>query len=181
MRRAFAVLLLFLAVDAVADEKPLVSFDLVRAGTRLLKTTTRGEPTETNVRLRVRGIAVRGEVTQRFRDDAEVTIDVADKVEYRNGTFRLRFPACPHMNITVDLDSGIPLKKIDSPFFETGAIALSKSHYLLNVIGAPADRDFELIWQPDLGDLPEMALFTEGDDGLVMGEFGNAADSELAW
>jgi hypothetical protein len=138
MRRAFALLLLFFAIDAAADEKPLVPFDLVKTGVKLLC---------------VRGVSVRDESRQ------------GNRVEYRDGVFRLRIQVRDHTTITVDLDAGVPLRKIVSPG-RIDAIALSPSHYLLTI--ADAGRDFEMTWQPQIGDVPEMAVFTEGNDGLVM-------------
>ncbi len=138
MRRAFALLLLFFAIDAAADEKPIVPFDLVKTGVKLLC---------------VRGVSVRDESRR------------GDRVEYRDGVFRLRFPVRDHTTITVDLEAGVPLRKIDSPG-RIEAIALSPSHYLLTIAGV--HRDFELTWEPQISDVPEMAVFTEGNDGLVM-------------
>jgi len=137
MRRAFALLLLLFAVDSVADEKPIVPFELVKMGVRLLQ---------------VRGVTVRGETRT---------------VEFRDGTFRLRVQVKPHQTVVVDLNAGVPIRKIDTPSGVTEAIALSSSHYLLTISDVPAG-DFELSWEPEIQDVPEMAVFTEGNDGLVM-------------
>ena len=136
MRRPFALLLLLFAIDAVADDRPLVPFELVKMGARLLQ---------------VRGVTVRGETRT---------------VEFRDGTFRLRVQVTPHQTVVVDLNSGVPVRKIDTPSRVTEAIALSSSHYLLTIADAP--RDFELSWQPEIEDVPEMAVFAEGNSGLVM-------------
>lgn len=137
MRRAFALLLLFFAVDSVAEDKPIVPFELVKMGVKLLQ---------------VRGLTVRGETRA---------------VEFRDGTFRLRVQVTPHQTVVVDLNAGLPIRKIDTPSGVTEAIALSSSHYVLTISDVPAG-DFELSWQPEIQDVPEMALFTEGNDGLVM-------------
>lgn len=136
MRRAFALTLLFFAIDAIADDKPLVPFELVKMGARLLQ---------------VRGVTVRGETRT---------------VEFRDGTFRLRVQVTPHQTVVVDLNAGVPVRKIDTPSGVTEAIALSSSHYLLTIADAPGD--FELSWQPEIEDEPEMAVFTEGNSGVVM-------------
>ena len=136
MRRAFALLLLAFAVDAVADDKPLVPFDLVKMGVRLLE---------------IRGITVRGETRT---------------VQFRDGTFRMRVRVTPHQTVVVDLNAGIPVRRVDAPAAVTEAIALSSSHYLLTIDDAP--DDFELSWQPEVEDVPEMAVFTEGNAGVVM-------------
>jgi hypothetical protein len=137
MRRAFALLLLFFAIDAVADDKPLVPFDLVKTGVKLLQ---------------VRGVTVRGET---------------QTVEFRDGTFRLRVQVTPHQTIVVDLNAGVPIRRIDVPSGVTEAIALSSSHYVLTIADVPAG-DFELSWQPEIEDVPEMAVFADGNSGLVM-------------
>ncbi|HEY3054004.1 MAG TPA: marine proteobacterial sortase target protein [Thermoanaerobaculia bacterium] len=296
MRRAFALLLLTFAVNAVAEEKPLVTLDLVKSGMLLLKTSKPGfylpAPTvETKVDLRVRGLILRGEVTQRFhnsestcaeavyafplpetaavdrlrmtigeriiegeikeRQEAEkvyeqaksegkkasllsqerpnlftasianvgageevvVTIDFQQAVDYKDGTFHVRFPTTigpryipglpapvmasgtgwsvdtdqvpdasritPPVNLpgdarwnrlhlSIDLDSGVALRHVDSPHHKLQATTLSASHYLLALADAPADRDFELVWQPDLGSAPQTAVFTENNYALLM-------------
>jgi hypothetical protein len=137
MRRTFALLLLLFAIDAVADDKPLVPFELVKMGVKLLQ---------------VRGVTVRGETRM---------------VEFCDGMFRLRVQVTPHETVVVDLNAGIPIGKIDVPAGVTEAIALSSSHYMLTISDVPAG-ELELSWEPEIEDVPEMALFTDGNDGLVM-------------
>jgi Ca-activated chloride channel homolog len=281
MRRSFALLLLLLAADAIAGEKPLVTLDLVKSGMMLLKTSDPRfflpAPTvETDVQLRVRGMILRGEVTQRFRnpeptcaeavyafplpetaavdrlrmkigdrviegeikerkeaekvyeqakndgkhasllsqerpniftvaianvgagEEVVVTLDFQQPIDYKDGSFHLRFPTAigpryfpgaqsadrgsqqimelrsaigdqrSPLRLTVDLDSGVSLSHVDSPHHKLEATTLSASHYLLSVADAPADRDFELTWQPDLGTSPQSAVFTEKNYALLM-------------
>ncbi len=272
MVRRIAALIFFVGAAAVAQEKPLLTLKLVRSGVLLLKTNIEGvyvpAPTvETNVALQVRGLVLRGEVTQRFRNDEStcaeavyafplpenaavdrmrmtigdrviegeirerkeaeqvyeqaksegkkasllsqerpnlftasianvgageevvVTIEYQQTVEYRDGVFSFRFPTAigpryspegskpvdivpttvrQNLHLVIDLDSGVPLRRIDWPYFKTEATTLSPSHYLLSVVDAPADRDFELVWQPDLGSEPKSALFVENGYGLLM-------------
>jgi hypothetical protein len=137
MRRALALLFLFFTLDAVADEKPLVPFDLVKTGVKLLQ---------------IRGVTVRGETRS---------------VEFRDGRFRLRVQVTPHQTVIVDLNAGVPIRSIDTPSGVTEAIALSSSHYLLTIAGV-AGSEFEMSWQPEIEDVPEMAVFTEGNSGIVM-------------
>jgi hypothetical protein len=136
MRRAFALTLLFFAIDAIADEKPLVPFDLVKMGVKLLQ---------------VRGVTVRGETRG---------------VEFRDGKFRMRVKVTPHQTVVVDLNAGVPLRNIESPLVVTEAIALSSSHYMLTIADPPGD--FDLAWQPEIEDVPEMAVFADGNSGVVM-------------
>jgi len=297
MGRRIAALLLFIAAAAAAaNDKPLVTLNLVKSGMMLLKTNNPGlyvpaPAVQTDVDLRVRGMILRGEVTQRFRnpesecveaiyafplpetaavdrlrmkigqrviegeikerkaaelvyeqarsdgkhasllsqerpnlftvaisnigagEEVVVTIDYQQTVDYKDGAFRFRFPTTigpryipgkevpvvasgtgwsvdtdqvpdagrvtppvnlpgeprqNHLRLTVDLDSGVSLSRVESPYFKTDATTLSPSHYLLSLTDAPADRDFELVWRPDLGSAPQSALFTEKDFALLM-------------
>ncbi len=274
MRRALAVLFLFFAIDAVAQEKPLVTMDLVKSGTMLLKTDKPGlfvplPAVETNVDIHVSGIVLRGEVTQHFRnpesdcveavyafplpenaavdrmrmtvgqrtiegeirereeaqqvyetarsqgqhaslltqerpniftasianvgggEEVVVTIGYQQTVDYKDGAFRFRFPtsigprydpsgsqsmpmisavgqAKSKFTLNVDLDSGVPLQKLEAPYFQTDVTTLSPTHYLVATDRAAGDRDFELVWQPQLGSEPKSALLTSGQYGLLM-------------
>ncbi|MGZ8853270.1 MAG: marine proteobacterial sortase target protein [Thermoanaerobaculia bacterium] len=297
MGRRIAALLLFIAAAAAAaNDRPLVTLNLVKSGMMLLKTNNPGlyvpaPAVQTDVDLRVRGMILRGEVTQRFRnpesecveaiyafplpetaavdrlrmkigqrviegeikerkaaelvyeqaksdgrhasllsqerpnlftvaisnigagEEVVVTIDYQQTVDYKDGAFRFRFPTTigpryipgkevpvvasgtgwsvdtdqvpdasrvtppvnqpgeqrqNHLRLSVDLDSGVSLSRVESPYFKTDATTLSPSHYLLSLTDAPADRDFELVWRPDLGSAPQSALFTEKDFALLM-------------
>jgi Ca-activated chloride channel family protein len=227
MGRRIAALLLFVAAAAVADDKPMLTLKLVRSAMLLLKTNAPGfyapaATVETSVALRVRGLIIRGEVTQRFSnpgpasaealyafplpettsvdrlrvtagervtaceirpqpnlitasianisagDEVVVETQYRHAVQYKDGVFRLRFPAMDCMHLSVDLDFGVPLRRVDSPSHELEATTLSTSHYLLSTMDTPADRDFELTWQPDLGREPQSALFTEDNYALLM-------------
>ncbi len=272
MVRRFAALIFFIGAAAVAQEKPLLTLKLVRNGVLLLKTNTEGvfvpaPAVETNVALQVRGLVLRGEVTQRFRnsestcaealyafplpetaavdrlrmtigdrviegeirerneaeqvyeqarsegkkaslvsqerpnlftasianvgagEEVVVTIDYQQTIDYRDGVFSFRFPTAigpryspegskpidvlpatvsQKLRLVIDLDSGVPLRRIDSPYFKTEATTLSPSHYLISVVDGASDRDFELTWQPDLGSEPKSALFVENGYGLLL-------------
>lgn len=276
MGRKIAVFIFLIACAALGqqDERPLVTLEQVQSGTMLLRTSQPGlfvaaPAVDTEVHLRVRGLIVRGEVTQRFRnpepacaeavyafplpDDAavdalrmtigqrviegeirereeagqiydqarsegmkaslltqerpnlftisiatiaggeevSVTIDYQESAEYRDGVFRLRFPmtVAPRytpagtapagppvtlsrlnpIHLTVDLDSGFSLRRVESPTHTIGTSVISGSHQMIALQGdVPADRDFELVWQPDLGSEPKSALFTENEYALLM-------------
>ena len=126
----------------------------------------------------------------------EVTVAIAyqQDVEYRDGAFRLRFPMAigprympstnvepalsrfrfqpagePALHLTVDLDSGFSLRRVESTYYKINTTVVSGSRYTVSLQdGVPADRDFELVWQPDLGSEPKSALFTEKEYALVM-------------
>lgn len=71
------------------------------------------------------------------------------------------------ITLTVQLDAGMPLAFVDSPFHDvdiresaelvTVSLAGDQEHY--------ADRDFELVWAPTLGNEPRIAAFHEAVDG----------------
>jgi len=132
-------------------------------------------------------------------EDVTVSIEYQQAVDYKDGSFRLRFPmtvaprympenttpmssAVPvneagtniatsekhHMHLTVDLDSGFSLRKIESSYHQITTSAVNGSHYMITLGDVPADRDFELVWQPDLGSEPKSAFFAEKEYGLIM-------------
>ncbi|HEY2092437.1 MAG TPA: VIT domain-containing protein [Thermoanaerobaculia bacterium] len=125
----------------------------------------------------------------------KVVIDIAyqQTVDYRDGAFSLRFPMTigPRYNpsgladpitppvaiggrsktsLTVDLDAGFSLRRVESPYHQINTTVVSGSHYTVTLAqgAVPADRDFELTWQPDLGNEPKSAIFSEGDYALMM-------------
>ncbi len=276
MNRLLLLLALFPA--ALASGQGLVKMDDVKSAALLLKTSQPGVYAEapalrTDVRLHVRGIVLRGEVTQTFENPApqcaeavyvfplpenaavdtlrmtigqrviegdiqekkaaqqtydtaksegkhaslltqerpniftvaianvasseKVVIDIAyqQTIDYRDGAFSLRFPmtigpryiptgvadadrVSPQFTVarrsktslTVDLDAGFSLRKVDSPYHKVNTSVVSGSHYTISLADGevPADRDFELDWQPDLGSEPKSAVFSEGDYALMM-------------
>ncbi|HEX7192872.1 MAG TPA: marine proteobacterial sortase target protein [Thermoanaerobaculia bacterium] len=130
----------------------------------------------------------------------KVLIDIAyqQTIDYRDGAFSLRFPMTigpryiPNgvadanrieptfaigrnkTSLTVDLDAGFSLRRVESPYHQVNTTVVSGSHYTITLAGTlaggevPADRDFELNWQPDLGSEPKSTVFSEGDYSLVM-------------
>ena len=67
------------------------------------------------------------------------------------------------LRLTVDLDSGFSLRRVDSTYHQIASSVVSGSHYRVTLAAGdvPADRDFELVWQPDLGNEPRTAVFAE--------------------
>ena len=74
------------------------------------------------------------------------------------------------ITIKIDLDAGLALEKIDSPYHEI-EIDKQAGHYpkhyqiQLKQESTLANRDFELIWQPHPSVAPKAALFTEKKNG----------------
>ncbi|MGZ7031348.1 MAG: marine proteobacterial sortase target protein [Thermoanaerobaculia bacterium] len=75
------------------------------------------------------------------------------------------------LRLSVDLDAGFSLKRVESPYHHIDTTVVSGSQYRVTLSGGdvPADRDFELTWQPDLGSEPKSALFTESMPGVMSG------------
>ncbi len=124
-------------------------------------------------------------------EEVVVSIEYQQRVEYRDGAFRLRFPMtvgprykagdvtvaftgrteARSTRLTVDLDSGFSLRRVESSYHQISKATLSGSRTTVTLDDARADRDFELVWQPDLGSEPRSALFTESGKetyGLLM-------------
>jgi len=70
------------------------------------------------------------------------------------------------VTIKIDLDAGLVLEKIVSPYHEI-EIDKQAGHYQIHLKqeSTLANRDFELIWQPHPSVAPKAALFTEERNG----------------
>ncbi len=66
------------------------------------------------------------------------------------------------VTIKVDLDAGFQLAKLESPYHKTN-MQQSGTRYSIQLADGVthANRDFELVWQPQVGDAPQAAVFTE--------------------
>ena len=66
------------------------------------------------------------------------------------------------VSIKIDLDAGFKLAKLESPYHRT-TMKQEGHRYWINLTDGetPANRDFELLWQPEVGDTPQAAVFTE--------------------
>lgn len=66
------------------------------------------------------------------------------------------------IEITAEVDMGMPLARIDSPYHEV-ALSRRAGVYSLALVNGVSemDRDFVLNWQPVSGSAPQAALFTE--------------------
>lgn len=70
------------------------------------------------------------------------------------------------VSIKIDLDAGLALEKIDSPYHPIEINKQSDRYQvLLKQEITLANRDFELIWKPEPGVAPKAALFTEKKNG----------------
>jgi len=76
------------------------------------------------------------------------------------------------VSIQVDLNAGFPLVRVQSTYHKINKQIISPEKMTLSLQNkaVPADRDFELVWQPDRGHIPRAALFSEqkGNDRYLM-------------
>jgi Ca-activated chloride channel family protein len=71
--------------------------------------------------------------------------------------------------LTVELDAGMRLAKIDSPYHPIATEPGPNHRYRVTLADGviPADRDFELVWMLDVGTLPVATMFTETRGGMT--------------
>ncbi len=71
------------------------------------------------------------------------------------------------VSLTIDLAPGFPLERLESAYHAIRASTEpdGRTRIALEEGSVPADRDFELMWQPAAGHAPTAALFTEQKDG----------------
>ena len=128
------------------------------------------------------------------RETITIEIEYQQLLHSDQGRFRLRFPmvvgpryitdAVPDasritppvehpskgpinpVTLKIDLAPGFPLARLESPYHKIKVSSQQDGRYTLTLEegAVPADRDFELMWQPVSGKAPEAALFTEQKD-----------------
>lgn len=69
--------------------------------------------------------------------------------------------AAAKVSIEVELDAGVELGLISSPYHKISRTQLSGSHYRVSLTGVKADRDFVLNWRPQLDTKPVAAVFSQ--------------------
>ncbi len=67
------------------------------------------------------------------------------------------------VSLRVELDPGVPLARVDASYHEIQTTPLAGGRYRIDLTqgSVPADRDFELVWQPTAEATPTATLFTE--------------------
>jgi Ca-activated chloride channel family protein len=73
------------------------------------------------------------------------------------------------VSLSVDLAPGFPLGKLESPSHEILTVSEpdGRRHLSLRQDTVPADRDFQLTWQPAPGQSPTATLFTQQQNGAT--------------
>src|SRR4029434_10453580 len=71
------------------------------------------------------------------------------------------------VTLNVELHPGFPLSKIDSPYHRIDVSESADRRYAIRLANGvvPANRDFELVWTPDVAAAPGAAIFAEHKDG----------------
>src|SRR5256885_14713862 len=76
------------------------------------------------------------------------------------------------VTLHIELDPGLPVAGIESPYHPIHVTALAGGLYDIALTdgAVPADRDFELVWEPLAGAAPTPGLLTEaeGTDGHAL-------------
>jgi Ca-activated chloride channel family protein len=76
------------------------------------------------------------------------------------------------VTLRVELDAGVPLAGVESPYHPIHVSPTAGGGYeiALQQASVPADRDFELVWEPVAGAVPAAVLLTEakGDDVFAL-------------
>src|SRR5262245_38114217 len=71
------------------------------------------------------------------------------------------------VSLLIELDPGTPPALLESPYHEIHTTPLAGGRYRIELARStvPADRDFELVWQPHAEAMPLASLFTEKKSG----------------
>ncbi len=83
-------------------------------------------------------------------------------------------PPINPVSIHVELDAGVPLAEIDSPYHKFAVQTIDHRRQIIDLAdgATPATRDFELVWKPVVESAPRAAWFTEAHGaksyGLLM-------------
>ena len=110
-----------------------------------------------------------------------VELSYAQEVPYVDGQFQLRYPLAvpmprydddtpvappflPEQSLTVALDAGFKVAHLESSFHPVSVTKDEFRHQVL-VDTTGINHDFELVWEPALGDEPQAALMMEAYEG----------------
>jgi Ca-activated chloride channel homolog len=121
-------------------------------------------------------------------ESVKIELEYQQIVAYDDGRFSLRFPmiiaprytpagsTAPDTRSSVErsssklhvvIEAGVPIVSIRSTYATADSTAINSDRYevTLALEDMPADKDFVLEWQPQLGSVPRSAVFTETRGG----------------
>ncbi|MFT5234941.1 MAG: Ca-activated chloride channel family protein [Shewanella sp.] len=97
-----------------------------------------------------------------LEDSTRTTLDTIQAYFNRDARFsRGETSLSPKVSIKVELNAGISLDTVSSPYHKVSKIELSDSRYQIELIDTTANRDFVLNWRPQLGVEPIAAVFSQ--------------------
>jgi Ca-activated chloride channel family protein len=77
------------------------------------------------------------------------------------------------VSVHIELDAGFPVSRIKSSYHPVSLVDHGEGRYTINLAEGqvPSDHDFELVWEPEAGQAPQTALFSErvGEDMYYLG------------
>lgn len=77
------------------------------------------------------------------------------------------------VSVHIELDAGFPVSQIKSRYHPVSLYDHGEGRYTINLAEGqvPSDHDFELVWEPEAGQAPQTALFSErvGEDMYYLG------------
>ena len=102
--------------------------------------------------------------TGQVPDASRITPHVTDAPDYLEN----------QVSLQIDLDAGMPLAFIDSPYHPLEVSELAEGEYRIRLQqgAVPANRDFQLNWQANVGQEPESAWFIEQRTDAAAGYYG---------
>lgn len=69
------------------------------------------------------------------------------------------------VKLVAELDAGFPLGQLESNYHAVDIRHSGEGKATVTLSTLPADRDFELVWGPKVGNVPRAALFTQSKEG----------------
>ncbi|MBU3069383.1 marine proteobacterial sortase target protein [Aestuariicella sp. G3-2] len=131
----------------------------------VVSTPTDGAPEETTLSLDTQGWGW-AKPTDQVPDADKITPPMTTSKTTDEGAIR------NPVSIEIDLNAGLPLARIDSPYHDIVIQKNGTEHQIsLSAGQAPMDRDFVLAWQSVQQKTPQAALFTEQ---VISDEGGNS-------
>ncbi|TRY15336.1 marine proteobacterial sortase target protein [Shewanella hanedai] len=86
----------------------------------------------------------------------------------------------PKVSINIELNAGVSLDKVSSPYHKVSQTQLSDSRYNLELVDTNANGDFVLNWRPQLGTTPTATVFSQTGQTYSASNVSNKVKSNSA-